>query len=1146
MAEIFRLDKIKGDDTVVDWKTPTVYGRTGYNVTAIDEIADPYDGDASKNITSIPSPFARIDLVKTAFREVVASGNLEGTSIYHKMVSQALDVAEIFFNIDNLKDKFEVLIWDRNKELLDSHANPSKFAKENPFGKTLKVYLESDAAGDDPYNFSKLKRIYLLNYIGSGKAKLKIVGATSPATLFFSSANDWADELNSVTFGENHPFSNTFIPLYRRDFAFQKYMYAFRKFYGEGNFNKDFPEFADYLQEGNENNYDHLTADEKSEIDNLDASNLDSYEKLTVGATGTDILEILDKAFHKKPTIVDWDSDFKIKSTIYSGDKTPLVLPVEAGSIYDNLRYTTAPFGSTRKAPYFDNNPLDCRRLPDVGDPYPYLTISDFLTDTIVRMPYQLNGQSFFNGNYESDDESFLLPLTDRFFKFFTIQELQGKVSGGKKMFEFVEDFNGIKVILRIPIANNNYIEYSRIYVENEQPDLSKNIGALIEKHFGLGIMPFVKFPDSVKAKEYRVALFDKGDYDIQLVSYNGTHENTVIPPVVRRGKQSGLCSIESYRIDENFNRVNIGVGNVSGVLVPLFSDATGSKHFTFAVDFGTTNTHIEYNESAAGSPTTVAKPFDITSNDQQLHRLHKDYRVAGDNDINAAFDHNFIPETISTGDNDYLFPMRTALAEKDRINYTTNPTSLADGNIPFPYEKDTIPTYNTIKTELKWDNIAAVKLYLENIFILLRNKVVVNSGDLIQTQVIWSYPASMSTSRYNDFQTIWEELFEKYFGDVVNVNGSKQVNNLGNMKAISESTAPYFYYSAEHGATTETVTIDVGGGTTDVYVLEKSNPRMLMSFRFASNAVFGDGFGYNSDNNGFVKQYYNDFLNVMKSNNLEELSLALKQVEARKHSPDIIAFLFSLINNKKVNDNDALNFLKKLGQNEKMKYVFILFYGAILYYVAMTMKANNVQRPLKLGFSGNGARTLRILSPKNNTISDFAQLIFNGVYNENNTNQLGIIFGNEPKIATSKGSIKYCLDKNATSQTPKAIKNLKFTVLGNDLNANSLITKTYQEIINDETIKNEIVQAVANYIDFIFVESQKNDNFFVNDLGADENMVSAVKEFCQNKTNLMQSLSASLNKVENKTQPVEETLFFYPLIGVLHDLALKISNNEI
>ena len=68
------------------------------NNIAINAIEDPNGLTAKKEITSIPSPFARIDLVRTAFKNITDSKDLDGKTIFHKMISDSLDIAQIFFN----------------------------------------------------------------------------------------------------------------------------------------------------------------------------------------------------------------------------------------------------------------------------------------------------------------------------------------------------------------------------------------------------------------------------------------------------------------------------------------------------------------------------------------------------------------------------------------------------------------------------------------------------------------------------------------------------------------------------------------------------------------------------------------------------------------------------------------------------------------------------------------------------------------------------------------------------------------------------------------------------------------------------------------------------------------------------------------
>lgn len=75
MSKIFRLYK-GGAATYQGWNGNVAYP---YNSNARETIEDPDGASAKNEITSIPSPFARIDLVKTAFREVCkrASRNID-------------------------------------------------------------------------------------------------------------------------------------------------------------------------------------------------------------------------------------------------------------------------------------------------------------------------------------------------------------------------------------------------------------------------------------------------------------------------------------------------------------------------------------------------------------------------------------------------------------------------------------------------------------------------------------------------------------------------------------------------------------------------------------------------------------------------------------------------------------------------------------------------------------------------------------------------------------------------------------------------------------------------------------------------------------------------------------------------------------
>jgi hypothetical protein len=191
------------------------------------------------------------------------------------------------------------------------------------------------------------------------------------------------------------------------------------------------------------------------------------------------------------------------------------------------------------------------------------------------------------------------------------------------------------------------------------------------------------------------------------------------------------------------------------------------------------------------------------------------------------------------------------------------------------------------------------------------------------------------------------------------------------------------------------------------------------------------------------------------------------------------------------------------------------------------------LKRPLTLAFSGNGSKTLRILSPNNNTIGEFAKLIFDGVYGQEG-NRLDIIFEDDPKKATCKGGIL-----NPTSQTPSDIKPLKFVLIGDDLDSAPTAKVKFEQITED--VQDKIIDSVTGFFDFLFTLHDDNDEFLTRSLGADEGIFDEVKEILNDRVELSQSLKSALNTKKN-SKVIEETLFFYPLVGLLHKLAQKIS----
>ena len=108
-----------------------------------------------------------------------------------------------------------------------------------------------------------------------------------------------------------------------------------------------------------------------------------------------------------------------------------------------------------------------------------------------------------------------------------------------------------VEVTLRIPIQKGRYIEYVREYRKTDDEVFeANNEGKVIERKFGLGIIPPVDFSETSAKPYHRIAFFSKsknsklyfaGDKD-----FKEKHHSV-------RSEAGITCSIESYVVEESF-----------------------------------------------------------------------------------------------------------------------------------------------------------------------------------------------------------------------------------------------------------------------------------------------------------------------------------------------------------------------------------------------------------------------------------------------------------------------------------------------------------------------------------------------------------------------------------------------------------------
>ncbi len=1122
MSKIFRLYK-EGTSTYEDWNNSPSFP---YNSSSRDTIEDPDGASAKHEITSIPSPFARIDLIKNAFKEICKPDkktkkiNLDGRTIFHKMVSDTLDVAEIFFNIDKYKGLVEIIKWDPSlmlQELDDSRDIGHRYLSD-----ALRKYLKSDAK---TYNFGQLKNIYLLNYV-NGPDELNIIGATSPSTLFFSNANE-LDYINDIFFGEDRPFDSEYQPLYKRDFEFVKYMFALRaKING---FASLFPEIDTYLTATFRTLND---AAQKEELRDISTTVLDKLSTITVkDIQQNDIVEVLGFSLYKKSQgVVSTTSEFTIDSTKITEQK-PLVLPIESGNRYSELYYTTGKWGKTNVAPYqADEKDLAKRALPFDGSIHPFITISDLLEDTIIRVPHTMNSSNYFvaNINIDKSELSYLLPFKPMLFEYFSVEELRQNREDGKPMVEMstLAGEAGVSVTLRIPIKGNSnikYIEYTRLYYKDRSADVDRNEGGMTEFKFTGFIMPLIRF-NNVTDAIYNVSCVQYLSDKTEFLFYKQGQKLSNVAKSCRNEGEHQVKSDNYFIENSDFDCVQIrNRHGYCGMMIPIFKPQRNVEVFEFAIDLGTSNTHIEYRKGTENS-----KVFAFASDDRHLCEMflptYEDGAQVDLQEKTELIEKDFIPGAI--GENDYYFPTRTVLSCSKTIDWTNTVEPFTLVNLPFTYDKRSALPYNNFKYNIKWgkgDENSIIEAYVNCLMLIIRNKVLLNNGDLQRTKITWFYPISMAPKRLRNLKQTWDAAYTKYFGT-------------GATSHMTESSAPIQYFFKRYATATSLVNVDIGGGTTDIAFAKNKEIQYVTSFRFASNALFENSFSGLDEHNGIIDWHKNEILKLLEEKHLSELTSIFNSPN-NQHPANMASFLFGLKDNsipkrESVNPK-SIDFNHILQEDENFKIVFILFYTSIIYHIAQITKSLNLDVPRHISFSGNGSKVVRIVTTDTKILANYTKRIFEKVLEKpygKELELLGLEKDSNPKESTCKGGI-ICTDDE--DQRDRAI------VFKSDCSGIVNSTDTYDSI--DEFYKKRTIAAVESFFNFALIEMNSAFNFDDN-FGVTSNSLRIAIDTAKKdlETYLDKGISQRCEEAE-ASDIIEETFFYYPIKGVLQAISNEI-----
>lgn len=498
---------------------------------------------------------------------------------------------------------------------------------------------------------------------------------------------------------------------------------------------------------------------------------------------------------------------------------------------------------------------------------------------------------------------------------------------------------------------------------------------------------------------------------------------------------------------------------------------------------------------------------------------------------VKSCLERDFIPDVINA-ECTFHFPTRTVLSYSKGMNWNLASNPMEMTNICLPYGKQMPLGYNDYAVDIKWSSSAnaqsKVASYIKNIILILRNKTLTLGGDLDKTTLIWFYPTSMTPFRINLFQNVWNTEFHKCFGP------NAVLNNM------SESVAPANYHTQNNSTAKDMLTIDIGGGTTDMAFASQGIVGYVTSFRFAANALFEDSFSRVSSNNGIVDFFKPQYFELAKS--VKELESILASYDTT--SANMANVLFTLaeipvVREERIAD-DKVNFLTKLRNDGDFKLEFIIFYAAILYHAGKMIKAENLSLPRHIAFSGNGSNILKVLvtpdSSGRKLLADFSKIVLENAscvkYEEGcKLEILGLGNQESPKCSTCKGGLLQ------TSQTTPPENIVLKSADGEILN-----DMQYSEV-SDDYIK-RVVNEVYAFFDMLREVNKKFD--FSENFGSSDESWNVLDNILDSKEDVTTFVSNGIKYrcMDNENSPVAETFFFYPIASILQKYSLDMFNN--
>lgn len=1141
-----------------------------YSKKSINDLVEAAPGDLKATIVSLPTPLANLELAKKAFETI----NLDWENpskvqkgYFAQLISQVLDIWEGLFTFHQNSEGIAFTKWsfDRIEELKKSNVKGHEL-----LGRTLELFLRPN----DSNNI--LKQISGFSIISKNHEPF---AGTSPYTGFYFNFHGNINDINWKASDGRELFNGQVKHLNERDPEFQRFMYQFRLaiMQGKNGLYSSFEDFLTYI------NNCLLKSELKTEIAELDRkgyswTEFSNQTEPLKDSEGT-VLELISSQntavqvtfpSQIESSDIDQNCSFFLKHTQANSDLPQTVLVLSKGAspafnyhkrLWDNIKdkeQLKAYVGD------FETNFKE-RTLPGIGFKFPYLTVGDLLDEYIVNVGHPIDKSYFITGS--EDDSSYLLPLKPLFFKYFKPQDLCGNVNGLKIKVDSKSP-ESVKITLTIPITGNGNertIDLVRFYSKTNksrqevQKD-SEGIGVVVELRTGLGIFPFLKTNQAKYNDLYKIFLTNSGQLETKLgfvdkdgkpfISTEKISEHLIgIDKVgffakITRAKREvakNKPSLDVFELHNTYPAAIIAEATfnhelVSNYIFPLWEKANkeiGNEKASYAIDFGTTNSHI-----VGKVGDNAIKPLSFLQSSNLILTLHKN--LDNDDDKTTSViqfdeiqDRMLLPSVVDRQQSQVGFPTRTVLVEKE--NCSPNDFGFFSAqSFYFNYQLlNKIPSEKYV-TNLKWSdddrNGQRVKSLIEQWMYMIRTAAIIDGADPQKIKLTRFIPNSLPQWQLSNLKAIWENVVSK----VLHLEKPS-------ITVLSESEGPYHKLALKLSPKSTCLIIDIGGGSTDILIIDQktvsnnliANPD---SFYFAGNALYGD---------------FEDFLNPERVSKTNGLSLAIKESVSLKlkNSSDLrikqIEEIFTdLLSDSTVRSQDIIDFCFKhtdetqlvsmlKGNTEiarKMRLIYLLHLAAIVYYAGEKSRSKNIDTPTEILVSGNGSKYISYITQDEDSLSEFLILMLQAYSGgEKSSLKCKLLTETNRKEITAIGGLMK-LDTIMVDTEPDPYFWNDWNIPSSKVTFRDLSTANYNEEKN----------SYISFVDCFIAVCKATD--VIGRFNVEINFDTLKEELLANNVdNMLRARKERLRFSNSLDGLVNETTFFYPVMGAIDSLLKKL-----